>query len=155
MAFYADLAPCDYFGPDFAPALRAVGWLEAGRDYRRGSVEPRLVHKLALLLSEPWEHERSVDPHACSLCPFTGGPAEFRLARADGMPAVPLGNRNLYVPGPDVLYVVPSFVLHYVDAHGYAPPEAFAEAVWACPPVRSREYAEAVRRLAPPGLLKA
>lgn len=155
MAFYEDGAPCDYFGSEFASVLRAVGWLEEGKDYRRGKVEPRLVHKLALLLSEPWEHERSVDPHACSLCPFSGGPQEFRFARGAGMPAVPLGNRNLYVPGGDVLYVVPSFVLHYVDAHGYAPPEAFAEALWACPPVRSREYAEAVRRLAPPGLLRA
>ena len=155
MAFYEDGAPCDYFGPEFAGVLRAVGWLEAGRDYRRGTVEPRLVHKLTLLLSEPWEHERSVDPHACSLCPFTGGPADFRLAKSPGMPAVPLGNRNLYVPGGDVLYVVPSFVLHYIDAHHYAPPEAFTEAVWACPPVRSREYGEAVRRLAPAGLLKS
>ena len=154
MAFYEDLAPCDYFGPEFAPRLRAVGWLEDGRAYRRGRIEARLVHKLALLLSEPWEHERSVDPHACSLCPFSGGPAEFRFVRGAGMPPVPMGNRNLYVPGVDTLYVVPSFALHYIDAHEYAPPDAFTEAVWACPPVGSREYAEAVRRLAPPGLLK-
>lgn len=155
MAFYEDLAPCDYFGPEFAAGLRAVGWLEEGKPWRRGKVEARLVHKLALLLSEPWEHERPADPHACSLCPFTGGPVEFRLARSAGMPAVPLGNRNLYVPGAGVLYVVPSLVLHYMDAHEYAPPEAFTEALWACPPVRSKDYGEAVRRLAPPGLLKA
>lgn len=151
MSWYDDLAPCDYLGPEHAAGLKAVGWLEEGREYRRDKCDPRFVHKLVLLLADPWEHERATDPHYCSLCSFSRGPSEFRLWQSPGMPPVPMGNRNLFVPGAGFLYIVPSLVLHYIDAHQYAPPEEFVKAVLECPPVRSQDYSKAVHANGPKG----
>lgn len=155
MSWFNDLAPCDYFGPEHAAGLKAVGWLEEGREFRSGKADPRFVHKLVLLLGEPSPLDRQTDPHYCSLCAFSRGPSEFRLWQSPGMPAVPLGNRNLCVPGAGCLYVAPSLILHYVDAHQYAPPEEFVKAVLECPPTRSQEYLKAVQSNAPKGFLLA
>jgi len=43
--------------------------------------------------------------------------------------------------------VAPALVIHYVEAHGYTPPDAFVQAVLACPPQGSREYFALMRRL--------
>lgn len=153
MSWYADLAPCDYLGPEHASGLKAIGWLEEGREYRQDKADLRFVHKLVLLLAEPWEHERATDPHYCALCTYSRGPSEFRLWQSPGMPPVPMGNRNLFVPGAGFLYIVPSLVLHYIDAHQYAPPEEFAKAVLECPPIRSQDYLKAVQTNAPKGFL--
>ncbi len=39
-----------------------------------------------------------------------------------------------------MVYVAPSTIVHYIDAHGYAPPPAFCHAVFTCPPMRTMEY---------------
>jgi hypothetical protein len=54
--------------------------------------------------------------------------------------------RNVFVPGIDCLYVAPEILSHYVQFHGYAPPEEFQHAVLACPdPEKSRkEYMQLV-----------
>ncbi len=153
MSWFDDLGPCDYFGAEYAPAIKAVGWLEEGRNYRRGRPDPRFVHKLVLLLAEPWEQERAVDPHYCSLCFLSRGPMEFRLYQSPGMPSVPMGNRNLCVPGQGFLYTAPSLILHYIDSHEYLPPDEFQKAVLECPPIRSQEYLKAMRANAPKGFL--
>jgi hypothetical protein len=153
MSFYPDLGPCDYLGPEHASGLKAIGWLEEDSPYRRDKTDPRFVHKLVLLLAEPWEHERLTDPHYCSLCTFSHGPVEFRLWQSPGMPTVPMGSRNLFVPGAGFLYITPSLVLHYIDAHHYAPPEEFVKAVLECPPTRSKDYLNAVQANAPKGFL--
>lgn len=153
MSWYEDLSPCEYFGPEHASGLKAIGWLEEGRTFPQGKTDPRFVHKLVLLLSEASVVDRSTDPHYCSLCSFSRGPSEFRLWQSPGMPAVPMGNRNLSVPGRGFLYIAPSLILHYIDAHQYAPPEEFVKAILECPPTRSQEYLKAVQTNAPKGFL--
>ena len=69
------------------------------------------------------------------------------------MPAVPMGNRNLCVPGAGFLYVAPSLILHYIDAHEYLPPEEFQKAILESPPVRSQDYSRAMKANAPKGFL--
>jgi hypothetical protein len=152
MSWFDDLSPCDYYGEEHAARFRAIGWLEEGRDFRRGKVDLRFVHKLVLLLGEPSPLERSTDPHYCSLCVYSRGPSEFHLFQSPGMPSVPMGNRNLVLPGAGFCYVAPSLVLHYMDAHQYVPPDEFIKAVLECPPIRSQEYQKAVQALAPKGL---
>ncbi len=152
MSWFDDLSPCDYFGPEHAARFKAVGWLEDGHEFRRGKCDPRFVHKLVLLLGEPSPLEHSTDPHYCTLCVFSRGPSEFRLFQSPGMPAVPMGNRNLYLPGAGFCYIVPSLVLHYIDAHQYVPPDEVIKAVLDCPPIRSQEYQKAVQANAPKGL---
>jgi hypothetical protein len=63
----------------------------------------------------------------------------------------------LFVPANGVIYVSPAMIVHYMNAHGYAPPEVFCRAVLACPPMRSMQYLKAIkecggaRLLRPPG----
>jgi len=152
MSWFDDLSPCDYFGAEHAATCKAVGWLEDGREFRRGRADGRFVHKLVLLFGETNPLEKSTDPHYCSLCAFSRGPSEFHLFQSPGMPSVPMGNRNLFVPGGGFLYIAPSLVLHYIDAHQYLPPDEFIKAVLECPPTRSQEYQKAVQANAPKGL---
>jgi hypothetical protein len=154
MSWYDDLAACDYFGAEHAARFKAIGWLEEGREFKCGRTDPRFVHKLVLLLGEPNPLEHSADPHFCTLCVFSRGPSEFHLFQSPGMPSVPMGNRNLFLPGSGFLYIAPSLILHYIDAHQYAPPEEFVKAVLECPPTRSQEYQKAVQANAPKGLFK-
>jgi hypothetical protein len=53
-----------------------------------------------------------------------------------------------------LLAVAPSLILHSMDAHEYAPPAAFCEAVLACPPMRSMDYLRAILKNGPPGFTR-
>ena len=141
MTYYNDLDPCDYFGPGGARLL-AIGWLDVGRPYSRGPVPAAFFEPLAQLAVNPWQPLVTAGRHACPFCVFTGGPVEIRVGDA----SVLLGVNNVFVPAADAVYVTPSLVLHYIDAHDYAPPEAFRRAVEACPPMRSMDYLRAIQK---------
>ncbi len=125
MTWYADLSECDYFSPEAAKALRAVGWLERGRDYRTGEISAEVYSRLMELLRGPMQPVAIAGPHSCDLCRFS--PEAH-------------GAANLFVPGDGVLYVCPELITHYINAHGYAPPDEFCTAVMACPDTRSMDY---------------
>lgn len=55
MAYYLDLAECDYFGVEHASQLFAVGWLSHGKQFRMGSVAKGCFDKLKNLLKDPWQ----------------------------------------------------------------------------------------------------
>lgn len=128
-----DLAPLG----DSARVL-AVGWLERGRPYPTGDVAPGVFAKLRDLLVDLWQPATTGGSHDCDLC--------FHEPEKRG-------TRNLFVPGSGRLYVAPELILHYVNAHGYAPPAEFCHAVLACPPTRSPEYRRALTAAAGPGFL--
>ena len=54
------------------------------------------------------------------------------------------GISNLFVPGRDCIFVAPSMIVHYIDAHRYEPPEEFWRAVLDCPEMRSDAYKKAL-----------
>lgn len=112
--------------------LVTVGWLARDRPYARGSVDPGVYSKLESLLVDPWQPALSAGFHGCELCLYT--PEK-------------VGSRNLYVPGSSRAFVTPELILHYMNAHGYRPPDEFLEAVVACPPMRSQEYRRALARV--------
>lgn len=66
-----------------------------------------------------------------------------------------MGTSNLFVPAEGFLYVAPSLILHYMDAHDYSPPVDFQRAVMACPAMRSMEYLKAVIENRPQGFAVA
>jgi hypothetical protein len=49
-------------------------------------------------------------------------------------------HKNIFVPGPDVTYVAPEAIVHYVGCHRYCPPNEFSEALVNAPPADSSEY---------------
>jgi hypothetical protein len=129
LAWYVDLAQCKYFGSD--PNLLAVGWLENGRPFETGPVDPAFRDRLIELLRHPWARVALAGAHTCDLC---------RGARH---------SLNLFVPGQGVAYAAPALILHYIDVHGYRPPNEFCDAVVACPEMGSEEYLAALRQVAP------
>jgi hypothetical protein len=128
MAWYEDLAPFAELGPNCATCLRAVGWLERGRPFSTGPVDSAVYTQLVELLQHPWEPATTMGFHRCDLCLYDGPP----------------GKRNLYVPAAGAVFVAPELVTHYMNAHGYRPPDEFCAAILACPPMRSMPYLKAL-----------
>lgn len=135
----ADLSTIEL--PSLPPAL-AVGWLGETEDYPKGPIDRRAFDALFALCVDAWQPWTTAGFHRCTLCQFTGGPSA--VSHEGGL--VRIGTTNVFVPFEETLYVAPSHVLHYIDAHRYRPPDVFLEAVVACPPMRSMEYWRALRR---------
>jgi hypothetical protein len=72
--------------------------------------------------------------HCCEFCP----------PRSDGR--FTRGHRNVWIPADSVVYVAPELILHYIEAHGYRPPDEFITAVIACPEQGSETYRERMRQ---------
>ncbi|ABX04662.1 MAG TPA: hypothetical protein DEF47_01815 [Herpetosiphon sp.] len=142
MTWYDDLTPCTYFDLDqpHGDKLLAVGWLERGHPYPKGSIASAVQTKLVSLCENPWEPLAFLGWHACDRCLPDGQPDALH---ADGM-TVPMGSENLFVPGHGLLYVAPSLIVHFIAVHGYQPPPAFCAAVLACPPMGSEDYLQAI-----------
>jgi hypothetical protein len=141
MTYFPDLAPCTYFG--LGPGrLIAIGWLDRNHRYEIGGVTSQWFRSLALLVADPWQPAASAGMHRCEFCVHTGGPLSIDF---DGI-TVDLGASNVFVPSTEGVYVTPSLVLHYIDAHGYRPPDVFQRAVENCPPMRSMDYYRAISR---------
>lgn len=132
--WYEDLSLFEDLGPNCGACLRAVGWLERGRPFATGSVDVTVYARLVELLRHPWEPAITMGFHRCDLCLYDGPP----------------GKRNLYIPADGVVFVAPELVAHYMNAHGYRPPEAFCAAVLACPEMRSMPYLKALLAVARP-----
>src|ERR1043165_5309086 len=115
MTAYRDLERIDLFeGPGFL----AVGWLERDTSFPTGLTPASVFQRLEVLLADPFQPVVSAGKHACTLC-------QFKSERS--------GSINLFVPGNGVIYVCPELVLHYINAHHYAPPTEFCDAVLQCP----------------------
>lgn len=147
MAWYADLAECDYFAFSDHTSLLAVGWLQRGKPYTAGDVERHVFEKLCELTQDPWSPVTFPGIHLCDLCRFSGD-SEATYRKSDGRGTCRVGASagamSLFVPGEGVIYVCPTNITHYIDAHGYAPPAVFCDAVLNCPPMRSMQYLKAI-----------
>lgn len=141
MARYEDLAPLDYFGEVDGARLVAIGWVESPEQCDGREVDAPLFEALVHLLLDPWQPFAMAGFHECTMCKYTGGPHSLKY----GSMTVRLGANNLFVFGQDQVYVAPSTIVHYIDAHGYSPPQEFRMAVHATPPMRSVEYLKLVR----------
>jgi len=128
MAWFEDLAPCNYFRPEWSSFLRSIGWLERGKSFPTGLVERKVYDKLLELWNSPWSPLYSMGPHRCDLCYYEG---EY-------------GTTNLFIPGEGFIFVCPQLIVHYMNAHGYRPPEEFCQAVLLCPPMKSMDYLKGI-----------
>lgn len=129
MTWFADLSPCDYFGD--ADGILAVGWLEAGHPFTTGEVDRVVYDKLQDFCRNPWTPETMGamgGVYGCMLCKYESK----------------IGWKNLFIPGRGVIYACPELITHYMNAHDYAPPQDFCDAVVSCPPMRSMDYLKAI-----------
>lgn len=140
MSYIEDLTSFNYFGVN-GPRLLAVGWLDADHEYSKGCVTKEFFDSLGRLAQNAWQPFAVAGRHSCRFCVFTGGPQSIFAGGA----SVSIGSGNLFVPTPDLVYVAPLLILHYIDAHSYYPPEEFQQATARCPEMRSMAYLKAIR----------
>jgi len=139
-----DLSLCRYDGGPFdadnwAVPLLAVGWLEYPLTPTNRKVPRGFTAELAALVKQSraaFGRYRFLGVHECSLCS-----AEGRKS-----PPCPWSQENVFVPGRNCVFVAPGGIVHYVEVHGYAPPEVFITAVLDCPACDSRAYMAAIAR---------
>ncbi len=148
MAHFEDLSECLYLPGSEGLGFKAVGWLERNHDYPKGDVSAGFFEGLLKVLENAWAPFGMAGVHECQLCRFSGGHGQFDCAfgaygsrryRFTGV-----GNGFLFIPKDGVLYVSPSSIAHYIDAHEYRPPIEFQVAVMACPEMRSSAYFRAL-----------
>ncbi len=129
LAWFEDLSPCNYFGDEFTMSLRAVGWLERGQPFVSANRDEQVFRKLTKFCKDPWQPSLFRGIHDCDLCTYEPGAK---------------GYSNVFIPGGSFLYVCPELIVHYMNAHGYGPPQEFCDAVLQCPPMRSIDYHKAL-----------
>jgi len=139
MTFFQDLTPCNYGGYSGLKPLLAVGWLDPPFDFARGTLNRSVRDRLEALFNRCWQPALFMGSHTCGFCERAAHNAPPH--HADRRPSdLPSGSANFFIPGGHVVYLVPALILHYIDEHHYCPPPAFADAVAACPPIRSKDY---------------
>jgi hypothetical protein len=136
MAYYKDFTVCGYFsGGDWLCRLIAVGWVEQGRSFETGHVVAEVTEKLQVLREEFEQTFRRIlfrGLHNCSICKVSS-PDRALLDRS---------HVNLFIPYRGFVFVAPGRIDHYIETHGYRPPESFMDAVLACPPPSGADYRE-------------
>lgn len=118
--------------------LRAVGWLEHPFQFPTGVAPTELVPKLAKLVEQmrrTFSHYNFRGGKTCSLCEASGLTS----------PGPIWSQENLFIPGPDEVYMAPGGVVHYVEAHSYLPPAPFMHGVLRCPDCDTPDYLAALR----------
>jgi hypothetical protein len=139
MTYYKDLTVCGYFPASaWHCRLIAVGWIEYAEPFEKGAVPARVVEKLQALRQDFSETFRSIlfrGLHSCSICEPSGDARDYL---ADS-------HVNLFIPHQGFVFVAPGRVDHYIEAHGYQPPESFVTSVLECPPPSSAEFRELIR----------
>jgi len=136
MTIFEDLKPFSYFGR-WQDVLLGVGWLGVDHPYPRGPVSKEFFGALMRLLVDPWQPLVLAGRATCPFCAFSGGPGSLTYS---GM-TVTLGSANLLVPATGMhVFVAPSMIVHYIDAHEYCPPAVYREAVLRSPSMKSMGY---------------
>jgi len=139
MAWVEDLTICDS-----RYSLKAIGWLSQGEPFSVGEVPEDFFEKLCQLLVSPWSPPAlpvTAGGHHCDLCQFSGGVENIQYKHYQIQSR---SSSSLYVPGPKCIYVSPTSVAHYIDAHRYQPPPEYIEAVMQCSTMRSMAYHKAI-----------
>ena len=128
MAYYRDLERCTYFPVENDDSLIAVGWLEPGHDFTRGTVDAQFFQRLETFCQRPWRAFMFLGGHECGLCQHHG----------------PILQYDIFIPHNGRIFAAPGGITHYIRAHWYRPPDEFIEAVIACPDMGSAEYGTAL-----------
>jgi hypothetical protein len=133
--------------------LLAVGWLQPDKSFSTGPASKEFFTKLCQLTqNDIWVPWASGGVHFCEFCRFTGGNGAFHYTGGSGVfefegySVAGCCTSEIYIPGDNAIYMSPMSILHYMDCHGYCPPEEYVNAVMQCPPMRSIEYFKAMFR---------
>ena len=133
MAYYKDLSPCLYF--DRSPyvygfkKLYAIGWIDKGKPYNKGSVSPEFLMKIKSFIDNPHVGMPYMGFHRCFLC------STF------------LGDDELFIVGKNKIYVCPDSIDHYIEKHEYLPPQEFIDAVMNTKMLIGEDYKNRIKEI--------
>ncbi len=131
--------------PFKAPEVRldrpqlCVGWLDSRFGFPTRAPDDELVARLWRIAAYSVRPMRG--SHSCEFCSQR---ALYKEISAGAF--VSVGHAELVVTDGLVWYVAPNMVAHYVEAHGYDPPEGFRRAVLEGPEPFSLEYERTLAR---------
>ena len=122
MSYFADLTPYSYRQlADYVKRVH-VGWLDGNHPFEHGDSLPGIVERIEELCKAPVRRTRGWQK-----CPFC---QEYLITHAlQGGRQMALGDAEIEVETPEVIYVSPTLILHYIVVHGYKPPDQFMNAV--------------------------
>ena len=130
MTEFDDLSPYSYL-PDSVPSgvsVLNVGWLDPGQEFPMGKVPEGFLEKLGALCARHTQ-ARMRGWHSCQL-PHPSGAPLYPITIEVGDQPVALGRAEIRVVGRNGAWLAaPDLIYHYVEAHGYLPPEAFIDGV--------------------------
>ena len=175
MTYFPDLSPCSYGGDilrDFEEWVEEdtstirmrryptrtlplpVGWLSSGQPFTQGTVSPEFRRRLDVVLEQGYETGTYVGSHNCEFCDASGAPPGD-ATKKPSTHDVPSEFHNINIPGRHAVYYAPELIAHYIDEHGYRPPDEFMTALIECPPFRSTAYFLALLEAVGPALATA
>jgi hypothetical protein len=129
MTFLADGAPYTFLRPGPVSRAIAVGWLDPAEEPATGAVPEAFVAELRERCTLGVNKTRG--RHPCLFCSTLEDPALVN-AESAFIGEYMVGNGEIYVGDADGRwYAAPNLVIHYVEAHGYRPPDEFIAAVLA------------------------
>jgi hypothetical protein len=122
MTYFPDGTDYSYSLPASVPGVINIGWLSPAHEHPKGAVAPHEVAALRACACLCRAHlTRGI--HVCEFCGRQG------LSVDCAGKATPLGCAEIWVQDGARVYAAPDLVLHYVEEHGYRPPDAFLSAV--------------------------
>jgi hypothetical protein len=126
MATFKDLSRYSYDDTVKSKSrLVNIGWLGADAPFPEGDTDPKVVAVLARLAVDSQNVMRGY--HYCEFCDAESP----LLVDVPGVGEAVLGTGEIHVPAGDdgPVYVAPTLVVHYIEAHHYRPPDEFVRAV--------------------------
>jgi hypothetical protein len=122
---FPDLTPYSReIGPHTLKGVFNVGWLNINSEFPTGEVPDGFVDRLKEIAGSfgPFRPlvEQIRELPRCDVC----GAIEMNDARG-GV----IRNAELWIPGNGVLYASPLAMIHFIELHGYCPPEDYIDAV--------------------------
>jgi hypothetical protein len=138
--------------PDPGLVKVVTPFVDGKPSYTPGEVDEDVFERLCELTQNPLQvgGRAQGSPVGCELCRFTGGGEATYMAKGENREqprtyrVSATAGGLLWVPGDGFLWACAASITHYVDAHHFAPPAEFCEAVRRCPPMRSAEYVDAL-----------
>ena len=120
--FYPELSSYEYGGAK-EPNVHNIGWLDANHTFEHGTVPEEALSNLLRLSASPVNKTRG-----WHTCPFCHAPPPITI-RLDTR-TIQMGDAEVRVTGGDgQVYAAPNLLYHYIEKHGYKPPEEFVEAL--------------------------
>ncbi|KAF0863508.1 hypothetical protein [Pseudomonas sp. LD120] len=129
--YFKDLSDYSYYLSGGLPSVKNVGWIDSRHYFERGDVPKAVVDKLHQLIAGSAVFDAHVNKirgiHPCNLC------GERNIEVSVGSKKIYIGSSEIWVPYAcaDGYFASPTMIVHYIEVHGYKPPDEFIEALMA------------------------